>query len=482
MEKIKINDYTWEIPKHSKQGMKVPARLLASKKLLDNMDEGVLEQITNVACLPGIKKYAMCMPDGHRGYGFPIGGVAAFSTRTGIISPGGIGFDINCGVRMVRTNLTIDEVKPKLNELLHQIYKSVPAGVGTKGFVDLDNREFNNLMTDGTRWAKKKGYAWNSDIDFTEQKGCINGANPDAVSEKAKKRGISQIGTLGSGNHYLEIQAVEFPPDCDQSVAKELGLEQPGQITIMIHCGSRGFGHQIGTDYLQSFGKAMKKYGIHTNDRELACAPFDSPEGQDYYGAMACAANTAFVNRQVIMHQVRKAFSKVFNKNPEHLGMHLVYDVAHNIAKIETHNMGEGKTEELLVHRKGATRSFGPGSPDLPDQYRSIGQPVLVGGSMQTGSYVLIGTKDAMDNTFGSTLHGAGRVMSRSAAKKAVRGHDIKAEMEKAGIHIRAASMKGLAEEAGIAYKDVNLVVDTVHKLGVSKKVAYLKPLANIKG
>ncbi len=482
MEMVKINDYTWEIPKHAKQGMKVPARLLASKQLLDNLDEGVIEQITNVACLPGIRRYALCMPDGHRGYGFPIGGVGAFSTRTGIISPGGIGFDINCGVRMIRTDLTESEVRPKLEQLIDTIYRLVPAGVGSKGLIDLNAGQFDSMMAEGIPWAAKNGYAWKSDIEFTEQGGCIKGGNPDNVSDKAKKRGIGQIGSLGSGNHYLEIQSVDFPPDCDREKAKILGIDEPGQITIMIHCGSRGFGHQIGTDYLQSFGKVMAKYGIHTSDRELACAPFDSPEGQAYYSAMACAANAAFVNRQVIMHQVRKAFGKVFNKNPEHMGMNLVYDVAHNIAKIEKHDIGDGKIEELLVHRKGATRAFGPGSPDLPDLYRDIGQPVLVGGSMQTGSYVLIGTRDAMSDTFGSTLHGAGRVMSRSAAKRKVRGSEIKDQMVKAGIIIRAASMKGLAEEAGFAYKDVNQVVDSVHKLGISKKVAHLKPLANIKG
>lgn len=481
MEKIKINDYTWEIPKGAKQGMKVPVRLIASKRLLDDIDDGVIEQITNVACLPGIRKYALCMPDGHRGYGFPIGGVAAFSLKNGIISPGGIGFDINCGVRLVRTNLTEDEVKPKLKELIDLIYRLVPSGVGSRGLIKLSHTEFERLMAEGSPWCLKKGYAWESDIEFTEQGGKIPGANPDNVSEKAKKRGLDQIGTLGSGNHYLEIQKVDFDEQCDKQVASTLGIGQTGQITVMVHCGSRGFGHQIGTDYLQSFGEAMKKYGIQTNDRELACAPFDSPEGQAYYGAMACAANTAFVNRQVITHKIREGFSKIFGKSAEELGMNLIYDVAHNIAKIEKYDAGYGM-EELIVHRKGATRAFGQGNMELPEKYRPIGQPVLVGGSMQTGSYLMMGTTKAQDITFGSTLHGAGRVMSRAAAKRKIRGHELKDQMDKQGIIVRAASMKGLAEEAGFAYKNVDQVVDTVHNLGISTKVAHFVPLANIKG
>lgn len=481
METIKIDDYTWEIPKGAKQGMKVPARLIASKKLLENIDEGVIEQITNVACLPGIRRYALCMPDGHRGYGFPIGGVAAFSTRTGVISPGGIGFDINCGVRMVRTNLTEAELKPKLKDLIDLLFKLVPSGVGATGFVKLNKAEFDNLTAEGVPWCLKKGYAWQSDPQFTEQGGALKGANPDTVSEKAKKRGIDQIGTLGSGNHYLEIQKVDFDHGCDQKLAAKMGLEQPGQITVMIHCGSRGFGHQIGTDYLQSFGEAMKRYGINTHDRELACAPFDSPEGKAYYGAMAAAANAAFVNRQVIMQRVREAFAKIFGKSAEDLGMHLVYDVAHNIAKIEKYEIEQG-LEELLIHRKGATRAFGPGHPDLPDKYRDIGQPVLVGGSMQTGSYLLIGTAKAQSLTFGSTLHGAGRTMSRAAATRKARGEQIREQMDHQGITVRTASMRGLAEEAGFAYKDVDEVVGAVHNLGISMKVAHLVPLANIKG
>jgi len=481
LEKIKINDYTWEIPRGAKPGMKVPARLIASKRILDDFDAGVIEQITNVACLPGIRKYALCMPDGHRGYGFPIGGVAAFSRTGGVISPGGIGFDINCGVRLIRTNLTENDIKPHLKKLVDTLFSMVPCGVGARGIVNLNSKEYDKMMTDGSAWCLNEGYAWNSDIEYTEQKGCLPQANPISVSDKAKKRGYNQVGTLGSGNHYLEIQKVEFDETCDRQTAEKLGIMQAGQITIMIHCGSRGFGHQIGTDYLQSFGAAMKKYGIHTNDRELACAPFESPEGQAYFEAMACAANTAFVNRQVIMHRVREAFSKVFGKKAETMGMDLVYDVAHNIAKLETYDLGNGP-EQLIVHRKGATRAFGPGHPDLPEKYRPLGQPVLVGGSMQTGSYLLLGTKQAHDLTFGSTLHGAGRVMSRSAARRRIRGDILRDEMQKQGVEIRSASMKGLAEEAGFAYKNVDNVVSDVHKLGISKKVARFKPLANLKG
>jgi tRNA-splicing ligase RtcB len=481
MEKKKIDEYIWEIPPDQKPGMRVPARIVASEKLMAQMDEGVYNQVTNVACLPGIRQYAWCMPDGHWGYGFPIGGVAAFDMDEGVISPGGIGFDINCGVRLIRTNLTENEVKPKLKELVDSLFREVPAGVGKSGSVSLNRKEFDNVITQGALWCHKNGYAWEQDIDHIEQRGEISGADPSAVSDKAVKRGIDQIGTLGSGNHYLEVQAVRFDDDCDREAARLLGIQEPGQITIMIHCGSRGFGHQIGTDYLQSFGPAMQRYGIVTNDRELACAPINSPEGKQYFGAMACAANAAFVNRQVITHHVRHCFEKVFEKPADKLGMSLVYDVAHNIAKVETYQI-EGKLVRLLVHRKGATRAFGPGNEALSDIFRQTGQPVLVGGSMQTGSYLLVGTKMAEELTFGSTCHGAGRVMSRAAARKRVRGSELLSQMEKEGIFVRTASFSGLAEEAGFAYKNVSEVVDAVHRLGISKKVARFQPLANIKG
>jgi len=481
MQRIKVEENIWEIPTGYKPGMRVPARIMASDKLMSDMDEGVINQITNVACLPGIRGYAWCMPDGHHGYGFPIGGVAAFDIDEGIISPGGIGFDINCGVRMISSNLTEQEIKPRLKELIDEIFRSVPAGVGKSGFVRLNKQSFEELMTSGAYWCHKNGYAFESDLDHIEQRGKIPGADPSAVSDRAFKRGIDQMGTLGSGNHYIEIQTARFDEGCDRSIAEKLGVRETGQIVVMIHCGSRGFGHQIGTDYLQSFGRAMQKYGIKTNDRELACAPIVSPEGKAYFGAMACAANTAFANRQVITDSIRKCFSKVFGKPVDRLGMNLIYDVAHNIAKFEKYEI-DGKPTAVLVHRKGATRAFGPGNPELPGIFRDIGQPVLVGGSMQTGSYLLVGTKKAERLTFGSTLHGAGRVMSRSKAKRQIRGSDLQQIMEKDGIIVKAASFAGLAEEAGFAYKNISEVVKVVDSVGISKRVARLLPLANIKG
>jgi len=481
MQRIKVEENIWEIPTGYKPGMRVPARIMASDKLMSDMDEGVINQITNVACLPGIRGYAWCMPDGHHGYGFPIGGVAAFDIDEGIISPGGIGFDINCGVRMISSNLTEQEIKPRLKELIDEIFRSVPAGVGKSGFVRLNKQSFEELMTSGAYWCHKNGYAFESDLDHIEQRGKIPGADPSAVSDRAFKRGIDQMGTLGSGNHYIEIQTARFDEGCDRSIAEKLGVRETGQIVVMIHCGSRGFGHQIGTDYLQSFGRAMQKYGIKTNDRELACAPIVSPEGKAYFGAMACAANTAFANRQVITDSIRKCFSKVFGKPVDRLGMNLIYDVAHNIAKFEKYEI-DGKPTAVLVHRKGATRAFGPGNPELPGIFRDIGQPVLVGGSMQTGSYLLVGTKKAERLTFGSTLHGAGRVMSRSKAKRQIRGSDLLQIMEKDGIIVKAASFAGLAEEAGFAYKNISQVVKVVDSVGISKRVARLLPLANIKG
>ncbi len=444
------------------------------------MDKGVFEQVTNVACLPGIQKFSYCMPDGHWGYGFPIGGVAAFSRENGVISPGGIGFDINCGMRLIRTDLTVSEVKPRIRELVDVLFKTVPAGVGSKGLVKLSVEEFKRVMIHGVDWCIEKGYGWEQDRERIEEYGCMPGADPSRVSEKAISRGISQLGTLGSGNHYLEIQVATPDKIFDKNVAKAFGIFE-NQILVMVHCGSRGFGHQVATDYLRVFDTAMRKYGILVRDRELACAPFNSPEGQDYYKAMACAANAAFANRQVIVHRVREGFSKVFGREPEELGMDIIYDVAHNVAKIETHEV-DGEEKELLVHRKGSTRCFGPGRKEIPEIYRKIGQPVIVGGSMETGSYLLVGTEKAMKETFGSTMHGSGRTMSRTAAKKKVIGAELKKEMERAGIIVRAVSMAGLAEEARFAYKDISEVVDTMEMAGISRKVVGLRPIGNIKG
>ena len=638
-----VGDCIWEIPPTAKPGMHVPARIYASEALLAQMDAGVFEQVTNVACLPGIVRAALCMPDGHWGYGFPIGGVAAFRADAGVISPGGIGFDINCGMRVIRTGLTEDEVRPRLRELIDALFGAVPSGVGAKGFVHLTDVAFRKVMVEGAGWCVAQGYGWPEDLEHTEGRGCLPGADPAHVSTRAVSRGMGQLGTLGSGNHYLEIQVV--PPDGihDPEVAKAFGIEAPGQVFIMLHCGSRGFGHQIGTDYLRKFDQAMRGYGITVNDRELACAPFRSPEGQAYFGAMtaaanmafanrqviahrvrevmvdgarwciehgygwpadlastegggclpgvdpdavsaraitrgmhqlgtlgsgnhyleiqvvppggihdarvagafgierpgqvlvmlhcgsrgfghqigtdylrrfdqamhaygitvrdrelACApfrspdgqayfgamtaaANAAFANRQVITHRVREVMGRVFGQPPEALGLSVIYDVCHNTAKVERHVV-EGEALDLVVHRKGATRAFGPGAPDVPEAYRAVGQPVIIGGSMETGSALLVGTAHAMEETFGSTAHGAGRTMSRAQAKRRVWGETLVQDMAARGILVRAASKSGVAEEAGFAYKDLDAVVDVLHRLDISRKVVSLTPIGNIKG
>ncbi|HIG97186.1 MAG TPA: RNA-splicing ligase RtcB [Candidatus Aenigmarchaeota archaeon] len=386
----------------------------------------------------------------------------------------------NCGMRLVTTNLTINEVKPKLHELVDTFFKTVPAGVGVKGFVKPNKNQFRDVMVDGVKWCVDNGYGWKEDIERVEEHGVIKGADPSKVTDRAITRGIDQLGTLGSGNHYLEVQLVTAQNIFDAELAEKFGIFKD-QIVVMVHCGSRGFGHQIATDYLRIFNDAMKKYNITVNDKELACAPFSSKEGQDYYKAMACAANMAFANRQVILHRIREGFSKVFKKTPEALEMHMVYDVAHNIAKVEEHKLGS-KKEKVLVHRKGSTRSFAPGHPELADIYKKTGQPVIIGGSMETGSYLLVGTEKAMEDTFGSTAHGSGRTMSRTQAKREIRGDKLQKDMESRGIYVRAASMSGLAEEAGAAYKNITDVIDALEKSGISKPVVGLKPIGNIKG
>lgn len=481
MKMHKISDGIWQIDPDQKRGMRVPAVIYASDRLIDAMEDGVKEQITNVACLPGIVKKAMVMPDGHNGYGFPIGGVAAFSTEEGVISPGGIGFDINCGIRMLRTGLTRQEVMPKLESLVKALFKAVPTGVGCKGQLNLSRKDFNDVISGGVKWCRDNGYATQGDFDSIEENGWLKWADPDTVSERAVKRGIDQLGTLGSGNHFLEIGVVTDNNIFDREAAQKMGIDRPDQIVIMIHCGSRGFGHQVASDYLKSMTKAMHKYGISVNDRELACAPFNSDEGQKYFKAMACGANMAFANRQIITHRVREVFSRIFNKDPHHLGISTVYDVCHNIAKKEKYNL-DGREVEVVVHRKGATRSFGPHREGVPERYRGLGQPVIVGGSMQTGSYLMLGTEYADRETFGSTLHGSGRTMSRSKAKKQVHGKSLLKEMRDAGIYVQAASMPGLAEEAGIAYKQIDDVIQAIDDLGISKKVVKILPLGNIKG
>ncbi len=477
----RISDTVWEVPISYKEGMRVPARIYGTERLIQEMDETVYEQITNVATLPGITKYALCMPDGHFGYGFPIGGVAAMDAEEGVISPGGIGFDINCGMRLVTTNLTYDEVKPYLKPLVDRLYARVPAGVGSTGFVKITRNEFRRVVEEGARWCIQNGYGWEEDLERTEESGCIEGADSSKVSEKAIDRGFNQIGTLGSGNHYLEIQVARPENIIDPELARIFGITIPDQVVIMFHCGSRGFGHQVATDYLQVFLKVMEsKYGIKILDRELACAPYASPEGRNYFSAMKGGINMSFANRQVIVHRIREVFSSVFGRSAEALEMHVVYDVAHNTAKLERH-LVNGKVKNLLVHRKGATRAFGPRMEGVPPIYREVGQPVIIGGSMETGSYLLVGTPQG-DQTFFSTAHGSGRTMSRTKARKIWRGRELQQEMEGRGIYVRTASWPGLAEEAGGAYKNIDDVILATEKAGISKRVVRFAPVGNVKG
>ena len=414
------------------------------------------------------------------GYGFPVGGLAAFDPEeNGVISPGGIGFDINCGMRLITTNLIFKEIQPKLKELVDTLFKTVPAGVGSTGFVKVNKQQFKEVTELGTKWCIENDYGWKEDLIRTENHGKIDWADSSKISEKAVSRGIDQIGTLGSGNHYLEIQKVEKQNIVDEELAKKFGIF-PDQIVIMLHCGSRGFGHQIATDYLQIFDKAMKKYNITIKDRELSCAPFNTTEGQDYYKAMACAANMAFANRQVILHRIRESFSKIFQKSSEEMEINLIYDVAHNMAKLEEHKI-DGRKKKLIVHRKGSTRAFPPGHPELDKLYQEIGQPVIIGGSMETGSYLLVGTKKGHE-TFFTTCHGSGRTMSRTKAKHEFRGEKLQQDMLKRGIYVKSTSMSGLAEEAGGAYKDINEVIKSVELAGISKPVVRLIPVGNVKG
>ena len=473
----KIDDYRYMIPKTG--GMRVPGLIYASPKLLHHIEsERTPEQVMNVAHLPGIVKYSLAMPDIHWGYGFPIGGVAAMDTETGVISPGGVGYDINCGVRVLRSNLRLKDVQPRLDRLLAKIYENVPCGVGEKGKLRVSERELREVMVEGAKWMIKHGLGKPKDIERIEENGAIAGANPDKVSRRAIERGRPQLGTLGAGNHFLEIQVVE--QIFDPSVAEVFGLEK-GMVTVMIHTGSRGFGHQICDDYVRVMGSAMQRYGIRVPDRELACVPFRSAEGQSYFGAMAAAANFAWANRQAITHWVREAFAEVFGESPESLGLEVIYDVAHNIAKIEEHEV-DGKKMKLIVHRKGATRAFAAGHPQIPQVYRDVGQPVLIPGDMGTASYILVGTEKAMQETFGSTCHGAGRVMSRHEAKRRIRGEEVERRLATKGIKVRAKSYKTLSEETPEAYKDIEAVVEAVHNAGISRKIARMRPIGVVKG
>ncbi len=476
----KIDDLRWEIPTSYKQGMRVPGLIYTSEAMLRHIwEEEAIEQVANVAFLQGIVGYSLAMPDIHWGYGFPIGGVAAMRVSDGVVSPGGVGFDINCGVRLLRTNLTADDVRPKLKELVTELYHRVPSGVGSTGKLKVRGKEFDEVLVKGARWVVEKGMGDPSDLVNTEESGSMRGADPAKVSAKAKERGLPQLGTLGSGNHFLEVQAVE--EIYERKAASVMGVREVGQVLVLIHTGSRGMGHQVATDYVAKLGESVKRHCINIPDRQLACAPVQSPEGQDYLSAMACAANYAWANRQSIAHWVRESFLKIFGVGRSQLGLEQVYDVAHNIAKIEEHTV-EGKKLKLCVHRKGATRAFPPGHPDIPAAYREIGQPVLIPGDMGRYSFIAVGTETAMRETFGSTCHGAGRVKSRAAAKKGVRGSDIAKSQAERGIVVMAGSMSGLAEEASEAYKDVADVVDVTHRAGISLKVARTVPLGVVKG
>ncbi|HET91804.1 MAG TPA: RtcB family protein [Chloroflexi bacterium] len=475
----RVDRYIWELPQDFRDDMRVPVRLFGDAELFDMaFRDRTVEQLTNTATLPGIVKYAMAMPDFHQGYGFPIGGVAAIDAQTGVISPGGVGYDINCGVRLLASHLERGEIEPEVENLTATLYQTCPSGVGGKGRERVSDRELEELVMDGAKWALKRGLARREDVACTEEQGHLAGADPSQLSKRAWERGRDQVGSLGAGNHFLEIDVVSEVYDA--KAAEAFGLWQ-GQVVVQIHCGSRGFGHQVCDDYVKSLQPAVKKYNIQIPDRELVCAPINSPEGQAYYGAMACAVNYAFVNRQVLVMGVREAFERVLAGKVRDFDLFQVYDVAHNIAKFEEHDL-DGRRTRLCVHRKGATRAFGPGYAGLPAAYRDVGQPVLVPGSMGTASYVLVGTRKAMDLTFGSTCHGAGRTMSRTQARKSVWGADLRQELEGQGIVIRAGSNKGLAEEAPAAYKDVSQVVEVVHGLGIARRVARLEPMAVIKG
>lgn len=476
----KVDDYRWRIPESYKAGMRVPGLIYADRDMLQHiLGEQVLEQVANVAFLPGIVGHSLAMPDIHWGYGFPIGGVAAMNIKDGVVSPGGVGFDINCGVRLLRTNLTQKEVSPKIEELIDALYENVPSGLGSKGKIRLRPGEINQVLTQGSRWAVEKGYGRPEDLETTEEGGEMADADPARVSSKAKERGIPQLGTLGSGNHFLEVAIVDHISEAE--IAKAMGIDLVGQVMLLIHCGSRGLGHQVAGDYIKEMVRAMTKYGIELPDRQLACSPISSDEGQAYLLAMRCAANYAWANRQCITHWVREAFCRVLGIGEEDAGLELIYDVAHNIAKIEEHTTG-GQKQTLCVHRKGATRAFPAGHPDVPKKYSRIGQPILIPGDMGRVSYVLVGTEQAMRETFGSTCHGAGRVQSRAAAKRRLKGRDVLKALESQGITVRTGSLSGLAEEASEAYKDVTSVVGVTHNAGISRIVARTKPIGVIKG
>jgi tRNA-splicing ligase RtcB len=469
----KQKEYQWIIPKTG--DMKVPGLIFASEPLVEEMDLKVYEQVSNVACLPGIQRFSIAMPDAHWGYGFPIGGVAAFDPKeNGVLSVGGVGFDVNCGVRTLKTGLVWEDVRPHLRSLIDTLFAIVPAGMGSRGEIALSGSQVEDVLTKGSQWVVSRGYGTKEDLEHTEDGGMVSGADPSAVSDRALKRERRQVGTLGSGNHYLEIQRVAEVYHAD--VAEAFGLAV-NDVVVTIHCGSRALGHQVGTDYLKLLAEASRKYGIPIRERELVCAPIDSPEGRKYFGAVNCAINYAFANRQVITHLVRQGFEQVLPRTD----LHMLYDVGHNTCKVEHHQV-DGQMKELYVHRKGATRAFGPSRDNLPKAYQGVGQPVIVGGTMGTSSYILVGTDYGEQSAYASVCHGAGRRMSRKKAKKTWRGERLAKELENKGIYIRGHSLAGLAEEAPGAYKDVTAVIEAIHQAGLAAKVARLEPKGCIKG
>ena len=463
------------------RGMKVPVTIYANEALVSKMVmDRTIDQAANVATLPGVRKHVVVLPDGHEGYGFPVGGVAATDAEEGVISPGGVGYDINCGVRLVRTNLMESDLRPRLKDVVNDLFKSIPSGVGSEGAVRLTKSELDELLVEGVNWAVRHGYGTQHDAEVCEENGMMRGADPASVSDTARKRGAPQLGSLGSGNHFLEVQKVD--QIFDEKAAKAMGIDKEGQLTILIHCGSRGFGHQICTDYLRVSEAALRKYNITLPDRELACVPNNSKEGENYRKAMYAALNFAWANRQMITHWTRKTVEKTFGMSEGDLQMELVYDVAHNIAKVERHRIdGEG-TRDVVVHRKGATRAFPAGLEQVPARYRQLGQPVIIPGSMGTASWILLGGKNSLDLSFGSTAHGAGRTMSRSAAKRSYTPEGVRTGLESKGIYVKALTREGVVEETPDAYKDVDAVAEVSHSLGIATKVARLVPIGVIKG
>jgi len=476
----KLNEFEFKINVDTSKRMNVPVTIYADDNLILKMSEDrTLDQAVNVSTLPGVKKNVVVLPDGHEGYGFPVGGVAATDLEEGVISPGGVGYDINCGVRLLRSNLNINQVKPRLKDLVNQLFASIPSGVGSEGTIKLNKSELDDLLIEGVDWAIEHNFGYKEDSEVCEEKGKMLGADPESVSDTARKRGAPQLGSLGSGNHFLEVQQVQ--QIFDENAAKVMGLEK-GQITVLIHCGSRGFGHQICSDYLRYAEQSLKKYKIELIDRELACVPNNSIEGENYRKAMYTALNFAWSNRQIITHFTRRTFEKVFSMSETELNMGLVYDVAHNIAKVERHKMNGEGTRELVIHRKGATRAFPAGMDEISEKYRHVGQPVIIPGSMGTASWILLGNKKSLDLSFGSTAHGAGRTMSRSAAKRNYTVEKVKNELESKGIYIKSLTKNGIVEETPLAYKDVDSVVNVSDKLGIATKVARLVPIGVIKG